>query len=257
MTAAAVAAVYEPVTAAQTAVVVPTPRGFVPLSQLNTGDPVFGSDGNPTIVAAVTASDLRSTIRIGFSDGASTLAAHEQLWRAFDTATTVEGYYRSADIAANLAMPDGTARWSTPLAAAVDYPEAGPTAVDPRTFGEELRSGIVETETELLPYLLGSINVRREVLTGLLGVKNTLPGSAPALAAAACASLVRSLGGTPALETAGFGHRIIAHFGVRRHITAAEPVSDTFPGGLTVTADDGMYLTGGDYVLTCGSWGQS
>lgn len=242
-------------TARSASAVVPTPRGFVEAAALDTGDLVFGSDGYPTAVLSVEGWTSASALAIGFSDGAAALADPDQLWLALDGATATEGYYRSADIAAALAMPDGAARWSVSLTAPVTYPEAGPTAVDPLTFGEELRGGLVESESELRPYLLSSVSVRRAVLKGLLGDKDSLPASAPALATAACASLVRSLGGQPRIETAGFGHRIVAAFGARRYITSAQPVDQTAPGGLTVAAPDGQYLTGGDYVLSCGTWG--
>lgn len=248
MTATATATVSTP------AAVVPTPRGFVQAAALITGDLVFGSDGRPTAVVSVGGWTTDSAIAIGFCDGASALAAPEQLWLALDGATATEGYYRSGDIAATLALPDGTARWSVSLTAPVAYPDTGPAAEDPLTFGEQLRDGLVESESELPPYLLSSVEVRRAVLRGLLGAEDSLSASAPGLATAACASLVRSLGGQPRVETASSGDRIVAAFGARRYITSAGDVDQTAPGGLTVAAADGQYLTGGDYVLSCGTW---
>lgn len=251
------AAVCAPDSSGSTVTAVPTPRGFVALASLSTGDLVFGSDGHPTAVCGTAESSTGTAIEFGFSDGATTLVGAEQLWLAFDAATATEDYYRSIDIATNLAMSDGTARWAVRTAGPVAYPDTGPTTADPLTFGQALRNGLVESESELLPYLLGTIQVRRAVLDGLHGEQRTLPASAPAMARDAYASLVRSLGGLPVVESAGSGTHAAARFGVRRGITAAAVVDRSAPGGLTVAATDGLYLTGGDYVLSCGSWGRS
>lgn len=236
--------------------VVPTPGGFVPTSDLSIGDGVFGSDGHPTVITGISDHGIRPTVDVSFADGARALATTEQLWLALDGATGNEGYYRSCDIAANLALPDGTARWSIRLTEPVAFLPVGPTAVDPMTFGEELRSGLVESEAELVPYLINGIDVRRDVLAGMLGGKAALPASASVLATAAFASLVRSLGGIPEFERAGFGHRIVPRHGGRRYITAVASAGEVSERAVTVAAADGQFLTGGDYVLCCGGWGR-
>lgn len=255
MTAAVTDHLHDRSTGGETSVV-PTPDGFVELSSIAVGDTVFGSDGRATRVVAVGEPATGGGIALTFSDGASTVAASEQLWLARDAATGASGFYRGADIVANLVMPDGTARWSIDLVSPVEFPCAAPTAVDPLTFGQELRNGLVDSDAELVPYLINTVDVRRTVLAGLFGDKSGLPASAGPLATAACASLIRSLGGVPAFERAGFGQRIVARYGQRRHIVAATAVADVPDQAVTVEAADGLYVSGGAYILTCGSWGR-
>lgn len=234
------------------ATVVPTPSGFRSVWELRAGDEVFGSTGLPVTIAATVDMRIGPVLDLTFCDGARATVGAWQPWLARDAATGVQACYRSSDIAAHLLMPDGSPRWSIPLADPIQFADNGPPAVDPFTFGEELRGGLVESENELLPYLISATDVRRPVLLGLLAGKSHLPVSAPALAGAGLSSLVRSLGGVPVFARAGLRYRIGARFGGRRMIVAAEPIEHAPTVAITVESADGMYVIGGEFVLARG-----
>src|ERR687891_668018 len=57
-----------------------TPEGFRPIGELEVGDLVVGSDGQPTPVLGVYPQGRKEVFRISTQDGASTLACAEHLW---------------------------------------------------------------------------------------------------------------------------------------------------------------------------------
>ncbi len=61
---------------------VKTPGGWVEMGALQVGDAVASIDGRPSIVTGVYPQGLRQVYRITFSDGRSTEACAEHLWRA-------------------------------------------------------------------------------------------------------------------------------------------------------------------------------
>jgi hypothetical protein len=233
-------------------VVLPSPDGFCRMADLAVGDEVFTAAGHLTPV--VIAEDLGelSALSMTFCDGANAIVDPDHLWYARDAVTGSDGVYRTADITANLALADGSPRWSIPLTQPIQFPARSAPAVDPFVFGEELRSGLVESTDELLTYLTAAIDVRCEVLDALLGDKRALPASAPALATAGFASLLRSLGGVVDFERVGFGWRLRARFGGRREIMSVAPAGEMQCRAITVADPSGLYVIGGDFVLTRG-----
>lgn len=236
---------------------IPTPDGFRRLDDLVPGDTVFGSDGTPIPVLAVNDIGSVSMARLHFDDGAKTDVAAETLWQARDGATGAIGIYRTADICANLVLPGGAPRWTIPTAAAVAFPEAAGLPVDPLTFGSELRSGEAADAGLLGRYLTADVSQRRETLAGVLGTRSSIGASAPSMALAAAGSLIRSLGGLPTWVRHGAGYSLVPLWGrddeLRREIVSFEQVPDQPCRAVTVTAADGLYVTGGDFVLTLGA----
>lgn len=235
----------------------PTPDGFRRLDDLVPGHMVFGSDGNPTEVLATDDIGVVSLVRMHFDDGARAEVATQSLWHARDEATGVLGLYRTADIASNLHLPGGAPRWTIPTASAIEFPADEGLPVDPLTFGSELRSGEASDAQLLSRYLTAGVSQRRETLAGVLGARSSIGASAPALALAAAASLIRSLGGLPTWVKHGVGYSLVPLWGrdgeLRRELVSAEQIPDQPCRGITVAAANGLYLTGGDFVLTPGA----
>jgi hypothetical protein len=63
---------------------VPTPRGFTTMGQLRPGDTVFGADGTPTTVVAVSEIERRPCYRITFDGSESFVAADTHEWLTFN-----------------------------------------------------------------------------------------------------------------------------------------------------------------------------
>ncbi len=233
--------------------VIPTPDGFRRFGDLCAGDAVFGSDGHPTSVVAVHDVGTATVMRLGFDDGASTRVATDHLWQATDAATGAEDVYRTIDIAANLHLPGGAPRWTIPVTAAVQFPGSGRLPVDPYTFGSELRAGLDDGGL-IERYLTAGVEDRREMLAGVLGDRYRIAASSPSIALAAAGSLIRSLGGLPTWVRHGNGYSLQPLWtetgGLRREIVSVDQEPDQQCRCITVAAADGLYLTGGDFVLT-------
>ncbi|EUA70192.1 hypothetical protein I540_3075 [Mycobacteroides abscessus subsp. bolletii 1513] len=77
------------------------------------------------------------------------------------------------------------------------------------------------------------------------------------MALAAAGSLIRSLGGLPTWVRHGAGYSLVPLWGrddeLRREIVSFEQVPDQPCRAITVAAADGLYVTGGDFVLTLGA----
>ncbi len=57
-----------------------TPEGFRPIGELQVGDLVIGSNGEPTPVLGVYPQGEKDIYRVTAQDGASTLATADHLW---------------------------------------------------------------------------------------------------------------------------------------------------------------------------------
>ncbi|HJV09256.1 MAG TPA: PhoH family protein, partial [Acidimicrobiales bacterium] len=57
-----------------------TPDGFRPIGELQVGDLVIGSNGEPTVVLGVYPQGEKEIFRVSAQDGASTLASGDHLW---------------------------------------------------------------------------------------------------------------------------------------------------------------------------------
>lgn len=110
-----------------------TPGGFVPISELRTGDTVYGECGQRVRVTGRSPVSRRQTYRVIFDDGATIVACDEHLWSAHDYVTRKRlrrhgVYYADAwcqcqtvpteHIASSL-LYNGQGNWSVPVAAAI------------------------------------------------------------------------------------------------------------------------------------------
>ncbi|GAB2926210.1 hypothetical protein GCM10027047_24100 [Rhodococcus aerolatus] len=68
-----------------------TPEGFRPIGELQVGDLVVGSSGEPTPVLGVYPQGEKDVFRVSTQDGASTLACGEHLWQVRTRADTRRG----------------------------------------------------------------------------------------------------------------------------------------------------------------------
>ncbi|CPW92219.1 Uncharacterised protein [Mycobacteroides abscessus subsp. bolletii] len=215
---------------------------------------MFDSNGSPAAVLAVNDIGMTALVRLHFDDGAKADVTAQGLWHARDEATGVGGLYRTADIVANLQLPGGAPRWTVPTASAVEFPGASELPIDPQTFGSELRRGEATAPALLSRYLTADVSQRRETLAGVMGSRSSIGASAPSLALAAAGSLIRSLGGLPTWVRHGVGYSLVPLWGrdgeLRREIVSAEHIADQPCHQVTVSTTDGLYLTGGDFVLT-------
>lgn len=236
---------------------VPTPAGFRRLGDLSAGEELFGSDGLPTPTVAVTGAGTLPVLRMRFDDGAQTVVTGGHLWLARDLFARNKALYRSSDIAANLLLPEGTPRWTVPPAERIEFPWTASLPLDPYTFGCQLRAGEIEEGIDLESYLTAGEEDRRDALDGLLGEMVSLPAAATPIALAAAASLIRSLGGLTIWIRYRSGPRMeplwIDGGGLRRELVAVEDAGTAPCVSVSVAAADGLYVTGADFVLTCGA----
>lgn len=123
---------------------VPTPSGLRFWGDLEVGDLVFGSNGEPTEVTAIYDRGVLPTYRVTFSDGASVEVDGEHLWAVRD------GLYRrtsrehrvvqtQAIAASDLRMSRGY-RWHVPMTGAVERKPAD-LPIDPYVVGALIANG--------------------------------------------------------------------------------------------------------------------
>lgn len=118
---------------------VPTPSGWVPHGALRPGDRVFGPDGRPTTVLAVsekTASDMV----VELTDG-SVLRCHENHeWRVFERSRGRWTVLSTEAMAKRKLFSGGRAQFQLPVAAPLRFPHAD-LPMDPYTLGAWLGDG--------------------------------------------------------------------------------------------------------------------
>jgi superfamily II DNA or RNA helicase len=123
---------------------VPTPSGLRLWGDLQVGDLVFGSNGEPTEVTAIFDRGVLPVYRVTFSDGASVEVDGEHLWAVRD------GLYRrtsrerrviqTQDLAASDLRMDRGYRWRIPMAGAVERKPAD-LPIDPYVIGALIANG--------------------------------------------------------------------------------------------------------------------
>ncbi|GAB2912037.1 hypothetical protein GCM10027203_09330 [Nonomuraea fastidiosa] len=219
-----------------------TPDGWRPIGELEVGDLVVGSDGEPTPVLGVYPQGEKKIYRLSSQDGASVLASEDHLWTVRDGRGGPWRVLETKELAGDLG-PAGERRWELPLLTApVCFPERA-VAMDPYALGLLLgegrgtaskslgvpvaagRSGGTTTlahppaelglaelgpETTFVPevYLRNTAEIRLAVLQGLLDAGGTVTAEGLRFTTASerlgddVVTLVRSLGGV-ARRTAG------------------------------------------------------
>lgn len=108
---------------------VQTPRGPVPISSLSVGDKVFGANGRPVAVVGVFPQGDRQSYRVTFRDGAFVECDSEHLWavrthKQRQLKTQPRVMTLGAIMAEGLRFASGPHKFTIPLCAPVEYPEA-------------------------------------------------------------------------------------------------------------------------------------
>lgn len=126
---------------------VPTPQGWTSMGALRPGDYVFGLDGQPVRIAAVTETfeDL-PCVEVVFDDGATIVCDEQHEWLTdYRHRHRVTREKRTAsEIRATLRRPNGvyqSANHSVPLAGPVEGREPNDTGIDPYVLGAWLGDG--------------------------------------------------------------------------------------------------------------------
>ncbi len=257
-----------------------TPSGFRPIGELEVGDLVVGSNGEPTPVLGVYPQGRKTIYRVTTQDGASTLCSEDHLWAV----RRHRGPWRVVETKAMVASPRD---YELPLLSRpVALPEVDvPTA--PYVLGRRLggstdaaadrmsgaRVGTL-TRPTCVPteYQHNSAGVRLAVLQGLLDADGEPAGpgviryeTTSARLRADVVTLVRSLGGIARAHGRllelhlpdGVGpfrsrHKLEAYPGggrPMRFIDRIEPAGTDEAVCIQVAAADSLYVTE-DYLLT-------
>ncbi|MFG1696385.1 PhoH family protein [Nonomuraea sp. NPDC049309] len=117
-----------------------TPDGWRPIGELEVGDLVVGSDGEPTPVLGVYPQGEKKIYRLSSQDGASVLASEDHLWTVRDGRDGPWRVLETKELAGDLG-PAGARRWELPLLTApVRFPERE-VPMDPYALGLLLGEG--------------------------------------------------------------------------------------------------------------------
>lgn len=119
-----------------------TPNGWSPIGDVQPGDYVIGSDGQPTEVLSRHPQADRRVLRVTFSDGAWTDTGPDHLWSARTHNDTNRGRDYQVVTTEQLGSSLGS-RWEIPMTAPVGGPDAVLPA-DPYFYGVMLGDGYFE-----------------------------------------------------------------------------------------------------------------
>jgi phosphate starvation-inducible PhoH-like protein len=127
-----------------------TPWGWRRIGDLQVGDLVVGSDGQPTVVLGVFPQGRREVFRVGAQDGASTLACAEHLW--FVTTPDDRRHGRAGRVLQTQDMVGRLRRhhqhrYELPLVSQPVEFEARPVPMDPYALGLLLGDGCLTLKT--------------------------------------------------------------------------------------------------------------
>ncbi|MET8865316.1 PhoH family protein [Nonomuraea sp. NPDC004580] len=261
-----------------------TPDGWRAIGELEVGDLVVGSDGEPTPVLGVYPQGEKTIYRLSSDDGASVLASEDHLWTVRDGEDEPWRVLETKQLL-------GERRWELPmLTAPVRFPERAvpmdPYAlglflgdgrdVEPRTSGHHPagRSGGTMTLTHPLTelglagrtaattfvpevYLRNTPEIRLALLQGLLDAAGTITEDGPRFTTGSerlrddVIALVRSLGGVAyaSREEAYVLDIRLPETRPARHIARIEPGGTAECVCIQVAAEDSLYVTEG-HLLT-------
>jgi phosphate starvation-inducible protein PhoH and related proteins len=142
-----------------------TPSGFRPISELQVGDFVIGSNGRPTEVLGVHPQGFKEIYRVSTQDGSSTLASGDHLWSVYTRSDRRRGnpprVLQTKEMIGNLRAAHSH-RYELPMLSEPAQFEPRPVPLDPYALGLSSPEFIPED------YLLNSPDVRLAVLQGLL-----------------------------------------------------------------------------------------
>lgn len=234
---------------------IPTPEGFKLMGDLQVGDVVFGSDGNPvTVTQAHNVMVEHDCYAVVFDDGSGIIADGEHLWTV--TVGSVIETVNTENIYSGLA--EGKT-YSIPSAGVVQYPTRE-LPVDPYEFGRSVGESSVKLAHGVgIPseYLFSSETQRREFLNGLFD-DSDFSGKAfvsvvlqDELIAQQIVSLVDSLGYRGSYIRNGSMLTLNVHLNAECvRIVAVSPVSSVPVRCIAVDSHDHLFLAGRTYVPT-------
>ena len=126
-----------------------TPEGFRPIGELQVGDLVIGSNGEPTPVLGVFPQGRKPVFRVTSQDGASTIVCGEHLWAVRTRADVRRGkgwrVLETQDMVGNLRAAH-TRRYELPVVAPVQL-RAKAVPMDPYALGLLLGDGCMTLST--------------------------------------------------------------------------------------------------------------
>ena len=121
-----------------------TPRGWKPMGDIQVGDRVIGSSGEPCRVTGVFPQGEREVFRVMFSDGSSTECCDDHLWQVCSAVQKKRGTAPKVlplkEIRGHLRDAAGNARFYIPMVAPVRFEER-PLPLDPYLLGALLGDG--------------------------------------------------------------------------------------------------------------------
>lgn len=152
---------------------VATPKGFVPIGDIEVGDYVIGRNGQPTKVTGVFPQGMREIYRVLFSDGTSCRCDKEHLWTVDDVEKDEPmSFSRTLTLAEILRKGTTTnenhLRYRVPMCEPVEYNKRR-LSMDPYIAGYAIASGNVLNFT--------SMTVGKRDAEGITFTKNTYESS--------------------------------------------------------------------------------
>lgn len=120
-----------------------TPTGWVPMGEIEQGQLVVGSNGQPTEVVGVWPQGLCPIYRVSFSDDSFTLCTSEHLWQVTTRGRRSRGLAPKVlrtDCLGDLTYENGSPRWTVPTVSSVQFAKQK-VPVDPYTLGLLLGDG--------------------------------------------------------------------------------------------------------------------
>jgi replicative DNA helicase len=224
-----------------------TPNSWKRMGDLQVGDAVASIDGRPSIVVGVYPQGVRQLHRITFSDGRSTEACLEHLWRIYEG----EGSSRIVSTEELITLCGRGDVWIDQVSGHFGHGE--PLQHEPYRLGEELRNHTeecvldvaVDVGLETIPrtYLEARRSARLALFQGLFAGQGCLHTSSRDLAAGA-AELARSLGACARVSSDGLAHvvevgwdRLYVRSVVPSRVVATQCIAVSHPSRLFVTND--------------------
>jgi replicative DNA helicase len=262
----------------------PAPGGWTTMGQVAAGDLLVGADGKPTrVVAATEVMRGRPCYRVEFSDGETIVAdeSHQWLtWTSHAAGFVPPQIVTTGEMATALRCPalGGQSRYAVAMARPLDLPEAA-LPVPSRALGAMLAGRALAGAPQHAdpasgpagawprpacpaegrippPYLRASIEQRRELLAGLLGVDRVAGPGRIEVGSEELAGDVRELLhglGFQSTTTSGSPGRHVLRFTDAlpwRYVVAVTPVASVPVRCVQVDNSDHLYLAGRAMIPT-------
>jgi len=119
-----------------------TPSGFIPISEIEVGSYVIGSNGKPTEVVGVFPQGVRDIYRVTFSDGSDALVDLNHLWQVENARTGFTRVLTTNEIIkSGLRRSDGHRKFRIPLVLPVQFSKSSELEIDAYVLGQILGDG--------------------------------------------------------------------------------------------------------------------